>query len=148
MGQFDMPILLPNIKIKETGTAKGRGVFALREYRAGQTVEICPVIVFQCPFPDLPRELQEHVFDWTVLSQVAELNMQAIALGCGGMYNDCNPANMSYSAVVEHQRPYLQFTAARTVLADEELTVNYSACGGVPESSDNQWFERLGIIRL
>jgi uncharacterized protein len=143
-----MPMFLPDIEIRETGTAKGRGVFALREYRAGQTVEICPVIVFRCPFPDLPRELQESVFDWTVLSLVAELNMQAIALGYGGIYNDGNPANMSYSAVIRHQRPYLQFTAARTVLADEELTVNYSAPGGVPQSSDNRWFEDRGIIRL
>lgn len=56
MSILPMPL---NAEIKDTGTSKGRGVFALRAYHAGDVVEICPVIVFQCPYNDLPAELRE-----------------------------------------------------------------------------------------
>jgi hypothetical protein len=50
---------------------KGRGVFALQSFQAGDVVEICPVIVFECPYDDLPAELQEYVFDWSDLDSSA-----------------------------------------------------------------------------
>ncbi|MDB6106648.1 MAG: hypothetical protein JWO52_6647 [Gammaproteobacteria bacterium] len=61
---------------------KGRGVFALQSFQASDVVEICPVIVFECPYDDLPAEPQEYVFDWSDLDSSAGKNMQAIAMGC------------------------------------------------------------------
>ncbi len=137
--------ILPNVEIKDTGTAKGLGVFALREFREGELVEACPVILFQCGFSDLPRALQERVFNWTVLSSAAIPNIQAVALGYGGMYNHSNPANMRYEARVDAQTPLLLFVATRSVPAGQELTINYNSQGGVPNWDNNHWFDRLGI---
>jgi hypothetical protein len=34
----------PSVYVKDTGTAKGRGVFALRDFTAGEVIELCPVV--------------------------------------------------------------------------------------------------------
>jgi hypothetical protein len=140
--------MLPNVEIRDTGTEKGRGVFALQGFRVGDLVEACPTIVFQYPHRDLPRQLRERVFDWTVLAQMPERDMQAIALGFGGMYNHDNPANMRYEAIVDEPMSLLRFIAVRAVSTGEELTINYDGRGGVSPSGNNHWFERLGIRPL
>jgi hypothetical protein len=106
---------LPNAEVMETGTGKGRGVFALQAFRPGDVVEICPVIVFECPYKDLPPELQEYIFDWSDLDSTASNNMQAIAMGYGGMYNCDNPANMRYQSVTEGARLMQKFVADREI---------------------------------
>jgi uncharacterized protein len=140
--------VVPNVEIRDTGPLKGRGVFAAREFQTGEVVEICAAIVFRCPFDDLPRELQEVAFCWSGLAGLSEPHMQAIALGYGGLYNSKNPANMRYEAVAGAPHPLLRFIAVRTIQSGEELTVNYSAIGGGPESdesNDNRWFEKKNI---
>ena len=96
-----MPTLprLPNVESRDS--PKGRGGFALQSFQSGEVVENCPVIVFQCPHNLLPEELQEYVFDWSDLDVNAPKDMQAIAMGYGGMYKGDNPANMRYEAVIE-----------------------------------------------
>ena len=140
-----MPLLIPNVEIKYTATAKGHGVFARQAFCVGDVVEACPVVVFHCPHRDLPRELQERVFDWSFLARVPEPDMQAIALGYGGMYNHANPASMRYEAATDNSIRMLRFVAVRGVSDGEELTVNYSGLGGVAQSDGNHWFDRLGI---
>src|ERR1700731_2221922 len=44
-GDF-MSIQIPQICIRNTGTEKGRGAFALRAFASGEVIEVCPVIVF------------------------------------------------------------------------------------------------------
>lgn len=140
--------MLPNIENRDTGTPKGRGAYALQAFQPDDVVEICPVIVFQCPYDDLPRELQERVFNWSVLARAAESDMVAIALGYGGLYNCDNPANMRYEAVTGESEHLMRFVAVRAIGVNEELTVNYSSFGGGAESDRNGWFDRLGIERI
>ena len=130
--------LLPEISLRHTGTAKGRAAFALRSFRCGETVEICPVIVTTGKFRDLPDELKDFVFNWRTLAG-ARAGSLAMALGYGSMYNHDSPANMTYEALPK--KFALRFRAARDIAAGEELTINYS--GGVAE--DDRWFSRRGI---
>jgi hypothetical protein len=141
-------ITVPHIEIGPTRTPKGRGAFTLQALQPGDIVEVCPLIVFQCPFTDLPRALQESVFNWTVLAQLTEPNLVAIALGYGGLYNGDNPANLRYEAVTGESEPLMRFIADRRIAKDEELTVNYSARGGGTRSDDNGWYENLGITPI
>lgn len=138
-----MALLLapPEAHILDTGTAKGRGVFATRSFCTGELVEACPVVVIVGAFDALPKELQLLVFNWEVLAKVA--GAHALALGFGSMYNHANPANMRYEA--EPSRPVLRFIAVRDVSVGEELTINYNAFGGAPEWSDNNWFDQLDV---
>lgn len=130
--------------VEDTGTRKGRGVFAARAFAAGETVEVCPVIPFLDGSARLPVELKRVTFDWGYLS--GEPGPQAIALGYGSMYNHANPANMRYRA--DAANASLHFIAVRAIAAGEELTVNYNAHGGGAEWSDNAWFDRMGVEPL
>lgn len=131
----------PGVYIKDTGTPKGRGVFASRSFKDGEIVEVCPVIILRGPFMELPEELKKIVFDWGVLANMPGTN--ALALGYGSMYNHNNPANMRYTASqAEH---LLRFIAVRDIIPNEELTVNYNATGGGAEWGDDNWFVRMKV---
>ena len=132
-------LLPPNVYIKDTGTAKGRGVFASRAFKSGETIEICPVVLFHMEYNSLPKAIKTLVFDWEVLA--GRRRTHALALGYGSFYNHNNPANLRYEADAEND--LLRFIAVRDIDADEELTVNYCAEGGaaVSDEDDNWWFE-------
>ncbi len=136
-----MELSSPSVYIKDTGIPKGRGVFASRSFQNGEIVEVCPVVVFHGSFAALPEEIKKLVFDWGVLANMP--GTHALALGYGSMYNHNNPANMQY--IADQTESVLRFVAARDVLADEELTVNYNAIGGAAEWSDNNWFTRMNV---
>ncbi len=131
----------PSLYIADTGTAKGRGVFAARAFKADDVVEMCPVVIIKSHTDTMPPEVRTLVFDWKVLANMPGCN--ALALGFGSLYNHSNPANMRYQADPSGQN--LHFIAVRDIAAGEELTVNYDAFGGGPEWHNNNWFDRMGI---
>ncbi len=134
----------PCVYIKETGTPKGRGVFAARPFGAGEVVEECPVLLFKKPYEVLHRELKNFVFHWPVPEGAA--STQALALGYGSLYNHANPSNLRYETDTE--RRVMRYVAVREIAADEELTINYNADSGAPTSEDEWWFEEKGIKLL
>jgi uncharacterized protein len=131
--------------IEDTGTGKGRGVFAAKAFAVGETVEVCPVVPFVEGENDhLPIELRRVLFNWGYLS--GNPGPQGLALGYGSMYNHSQRANLRYRADAAHV--CLHFIAVRAIAAGDELTVNYNAHGGGAEWHDNAWFERMGIEPL
>jgi SET domain-containing protein len=136
-----MPIEPPDLCVRDTGTAKGRGVFALRRFARGEVVEVAPVLVLKTDYDALPELLKTYVFDWSTLTGVPR--SQAVALGYGSMYNHDNPANLQY--VADARRSVMRYVAVRDIEAGEELTINYNGLGGAPEWDDDNWFERVGI---
>jgi len=136
-----MRIEPPSVYVSDTGTAKGRGVFASKAFRKEEVVEICAVIVLRGSFRKLPVEIQRLVYGWHLLA--SEPGTHALSFGYGSLYNSANPANMSFHA--DRHEALLRFIAARDILADEELTVNYSSTGGGARSTTNDWFKRLNV---
>lgn len=128
-------------EIKDTGTAKGSGIFAVRPIASGETIEICPVVVLHSHWGEMPDEIKRVVFDWGYLTKGARAS--CIALGWGSMYNHANPANVRYAASGDSQ--LMVFSAARDIAAGEELTVNYNETGGDIYSSEDVWFQDTGI---
>jgi tRNA-specific adenosine deaminase 3 len=47
-----------DVYIKDTGTIKGCGAFANRDFAEGEIVEQCPVIILLRPFEQLPPRLK------------------------------------------------------------------------------------------
>lgn len=131
----------PNVYVKDTGTARGRGVFAARAFGPGEVVEVCPVVLFRKEYKVLHRELKTIVFHWEVPE--GEAATQALALGYGSLYNHANPSNMRYETDAEAL--VMRFITEREVAAGEELTINYNADGGASVSEDEWWFEEKGI---
>ena len=136
-----MRIEPPSVYVADTGTEKGRGVFASKAFRKAEVVEVCPVVVLPGSFRKLPAEIQRLVYGWHLLA--GEPGTHAVAFGYGSLYNSANPANMTFHA--DRHEALLRFVAARDIAVDEELTVNYSSTGGSAESSTNDWFKRLNV---
>jgi uncharacterized protein len=134
----------PTGYIMHTGTAKGRGVFAIAKIQQGELIEACPVIQLDTLYPSLPEELQKVVFHWGVLANLPGIS--ALALGYGSIYNHDNPANARYRASSDAQS--LEIYAARDIAPDEEITVNYNATAGEPHSLKDNWFETTGVRPL
>jgi uncharacterized protein len=133
----------PDIYVGETGTAKGRGVFANAPIKHHDLVEVAPVIVFRVHA--LPRIVATILFNWEELAK-EEPNTRAIAFGYGSLYNHANPANLRYEADVRARA--VKFIAVRDIAPREELTINYNARGGGPTWPNDHWFESYGITRL
>jgi uncharacterized protein len=131
----------PRVYLQDTGTPKGRGVFAQCDFAAGTVVEECPVILLTMPFEQLPPQVQKVVFNWGVLAKTDACT--ALALGYGSVYNHDNPANMRY--VANPECSMLSFIAVRDIRAGEELTINYNAIGGDATWHDDNWFDHMNI---
>jgi hypothetical protein len=127
--------------VRDTGSVKGRGVFATKAFIAGELVEACPVIVLYQPFELLAPKIQKVVYNWGSLAKTGQCS--ALALGYGSLYNHSNPANMRYEADVENQT--LNYYAVSDIAAGEELTVNYNNTNGQPESDNDVWFDSRGV---
>ncbi len=140
----------PDVYVMDTGTRKGRGVFAARPFMAEELVELCPVILIPNPKSlvsppqqikvDFVRTMKLILFNWSGLTRTSG---KALALGYGSLYNSANPANVRYEA--DPTLPALRFIAHRDIAADEELTINYSGIEGGVESPDYHWFTEMEI---
>ncbi len=139
-------IVSADIYIKETHTDKGRGVFAGKDYAAGDIVEICPVVILHRPFNELPSPLKTLVYDWGNLTTPNSEWGFGLVLGNGSMYNHSNPANLQYEAIIEG--PFMRYIAATAIARDQELTINYNNKTGGVDSDNDSWFDRHEIKLL
>jgi len=135
------PIAPPMVSIRDTGSAKGRGCFAEKDFEAGELVEAAPVVLQQANFAALPPEIKTYVFHWGALCGIGRA--YALALGYGGLYNHDNPANMRYEA--DPANLVLRFLATRNIAAGEELTINYNNPSGTQNGSDRDWFAQMKV---
>lgn len=132
------------IFVADTGTAKGKGVFAGRDFAPGDLVETCDVLPYRMSFDKLSRDLQHVVFNWS--EDDDRLPFHAHVMGFGSFYNHANPANTRYEA----DRPNLQmrFFVVQAVAKGTELTINYNAEAGDTTSDDDFWFDEMKIRRI
>jgi SET domain-containing protein len=106
------------IRASKCGGPNGRGVFATRDIAKDQLIEECPLLLIE----DIEYTSQNHPLS-TYLFQVDD-DTSALALGYGSLYNHAGKkANATY-AIDEDDR-LLRVYAARSIDADEEITVNY-----------------------
>lgn len=134
----------PDVYIKDTGTLKGRGAFANRDFAEGEIVEKCPVIILLRHFESLPPRIKTIAFNWGNLAKTNPSH--ALALGFGSLYNHDNPAKLRYKADPADEA--IIFFAVCAINKDEELTINYNASGGSHLSKSDSWFERHNIVPL
>jgi len=122
--------MLP-ISVKES-PGKGRGVFARKNFKKGEIIETCPVIVFPAEEVDAVEftQLYNYYFAWGTAS-----NEAAIALGYGSLYNHSYSPNAKYQKDFENN--VLKYICIRDIQEDEEITINYN-CD--PEDKSPVWF--------
>ncbi|HEX8932522.1 MAG TPA: SET domain-containing protein, partial [Patescibacteria group bacterium] len=105
------------IEIKNT-RKKGRGVFALKNFKEGEIVESCPVITLT------PKErkycektiLNFYIYPWKSLKSAA------VVLGYGSIYNHSFTPNADW--VQNFKTNSMVYTAIAPIKKGEEITVN------------------------
>jgi len=107
----------PALCLRQTAT-RGLGVFALRPFRQGETVERAPVIVVPEPqWEFLNRTSLEHYYyAW-------DTGMDAIVFGFGSFYNHADAPNVAH--VRRHAEQVMEYIAARDIEPGDELTIRY-----------------------
>ena len=98
----------------------GRGVFAGRAFRAGEVVEVCPVLALPPGTAEdaLPGDLRSYVFRWGRKSEAL-----AIALGYGSLYNHSPDPNADFT--LRYARGEIVFRAVRDIAAGEQVLIDY-----------------------
>ncbi len=112
---------------------KGRGVFAQRNFKKGEVIESCPVIVLPAKELDTLEltQLYNYYFAWGPDSKDA-----AIALGYGSLYNHSYTPNARYYK--DFDKSLLKYVCIRDIEDNEEITINYN-CN--PEDKTPVWFD-------
>ncbi len=129
-----------SLYVKDTGTARGRGVFASRQFRKGELIEVAPVIVITAGM--VPKRIAQVLYEWELRP---DGSTRAIALGYGSLYNHDNPANLKYAK--DLIAGVIRYWALRDISPDEELTINYNSMTGVCAPEQETWFERHAVNR-
>ncbi|OWY22254.1 SET domain-containing protein [Sphingobacteriales bacterium UPWRP_1] len=123
----------PNIYVN-ISPGKGRGVFAAHPLKAGEIIEICPVLVL--PPNNRPQIDNTKLYDYYFLWGEDQSEI-AIALGYGSLYNHSYQPNAEYEA--DYDSNTLTFICYKDIDADEEITVNYNC-----DTDDDTpvWFDK------
>lgn len=132
--------LNPGVAVRHTGTPKGRGVFAGRDYGLGEMVETSPVAEIRCPWDELPGSVKRVVYDWGYLLGDVDEHLRCIALGAGSLFNHSKTPNLAYAA--DGDRQALVFTATREIKLGEEFTIDYNAD---IKPGEVDWFTLVGV---
>ena len=120
------------ITVKDS-PGKGRGVFAQRNFKEGEVIEICPVIVLPAEEIDALEltQLYSYYFAWGPESKDA-----AIALGYGSLYNHSYTPNARYYK--DFDNSLIKYVCITDIQKDEEITISYN---WDPEDKSPVWFD-------
>jgi uncharacterized protein len=120
--------------IVSTSPGRGRGVFAMRRFEPGETIEVCPVIALsEADARKLDDTgLYDYYFGWGKDGRQA-----AIALGYGSLYNHAFTPN------AEHRKnaasDTISVVALREIPAGEEILIRYNT--GIGADQATMWFK-------
>lgn len=134
----------PNLGVADTDTGLGRGAYSGRQFLSGEVVEVCPVILVDYPFKELPTPVQRIVFNWSKLCDAHE--KFALVLGYGSIYNHADHPNLRYSADPDNQT--MIYTAVQKIKQGEQLTVSYNQVPEGAEPRKKDWFEANQVAKI
>ena len=111
-----------------------RGMYTAEAIDAGNTIEVCPVIVL--PIKDRKvihnTTLHDYYFTWG-----EEDNACAIALGYGSLYNHSYNPNARF--LVDLEMETISIRSIKDIAAGEEILINYN---GDPKDQTALWFNK------
>lgn len=112
----------------------GRGVYARRNIKKGEIIEMCPVIeVSKHDMANLSESFLVTYFFYFGKNK----ERLAIALGFGSIYNHTYKPNAKYE--IKNTENRIDFIALNDIKKDEEITINYNP--GIPKNKSSLWFE-------
>ena len=112
---------------------KGRGVFAVHDFKAGEVIENCPVLVF---IPKERKHLEKTLLNYYIYPWRSTRGA-AVVLGYGSIYNHSFSPNADWKQNFKTQS--MVFRAIKTIKKGEEITVNYNS--EPDDQTPIDWFE-------
>ena len=120
------------IIVKRTGE-KGRGVFALKDFKEGEIIETCPVINIT---PKERKIVEKTIFNYYIYPWRSTLS-GSLVLGYGSIYNHAYSPNADWKQ--NFKTNSMVYRAVRPIKKGEEITVNYN--GEPDDQTPVDWFE-------
>ena len=121
-----------NVEIRKTGK-KGRGVFALKNFKTGEIVENCPVINIT---PKERKALEKTIFAYYIYPW-RSTRSGSLVLGYGSLYNHSFNPNADWRQNFKTQS--MVYRAVKPIKKGEEITVNYN--GEPDDQTEIDWFD-------
>jgi len=121
-----------NIIIRGT-LKKGRGVFALRNFKEGEIIETCPVINIT---PKERKIVEKTIFTYYIYPWRSTLS-GSLVLGYGSLYNHSYIPNADWKQ--NFKTNSMVYKAIKPIKKGEEITVNYN--GEPDDATPVDWFE-------
>jgi hypothetical protein len=114
---------------------KGLGVFASKDFKKDEVIEVCPVIIMSHEDSELiiSTVLNEYQFQWGKDGKEG-----AICLGYGSLYNHSHTPNAEFDTDLEKRT--ITFTALKDIKKGEEICTNYDWELDDPTVPD--WFKK------
>lgn len=103
-----------HVKKSQVGGKYGRGVFADRNFKAGEIIELCPYI------EDKIDKFQGTVRDY-VFSKDSEQKIAVVAFGYASLYNHSDEPNAKWEVTDDH----VKISATKDINKDKEILVSY-----------------------
>ena len=120
------------VEVRRT-TKKGRGVFALRDFKEGEIIEKCPII-------NITSKERKHC-EKTVLNYYIypwrSTRSGSIVLGYGSIYNHSFNPNADWKQNFKEE--VMTYRALKEIQKGDEITVNYN--GEPDDNTPVDWFE-------
>lgn len=109
---------------------KGRGVFALRDFKRGELIERCPALIIPKRQADhvLKSKLEHYAFDW-------DNDDIALILGYGMIYNHSYAPNAKMVHDIGKRRS--EIITLTSIKDGDEILINYN---GAPKDMSPLWF--------
>lgn len=119
--------------IVKRAVKKGRGVFALRDFKAGEVIENCPVLTFNSKERKYleKTQLNYYIYPWR------STRGASLVLGYGSIYNHSYTPNADWKQNFKTQT--MVFRAIKPIKKGAEITVNYN--GEPDEKTPIDWFK-------
>ncbi len=96
----------------------GRGLYANRDFRKGETLVEDPVLIFPNREATPRSVVHKYTFDWS------DDDTSALALGLGSLINHSYDPNAVY--VFRWREKAIRFVAYRDIRRGEEILMNYN----------------------
>lgn len=122
------------IEVRSTGhEIKGRGVFALKDFKKGEIIEVCPVLNFNSKERKILEKtyLNYYIYPWR------STRTAAVLLGYGFIYNHSYTPNADWKQ--NFKTGSMVYRAIQPIKKGEEILVNYN--GEPDDKKVIDWFE-------
>ncbi|KKS25751.1 MAG: Nuclear protein SET [Candidatus Yanofskybacteria bacterium GW2011_GWC2_41_9] len=117
--------IFPPQKIKITEIAgKGLSVVATEKIKAGEIIEICPIIFLSDKDANYIKDTSDFL-KFYYLEQ-APINKSCLMLGYGSLYNHSKNPNADVDYNIKTLNRYLIFEAIKDIQTGEEIVYNYN----------------------